>query len=98
MKLVLIEPDLLARPALEALLRRLGARVVLTFAHAEIAFCFLLGRLHEVDGVVVNEDGEAASRFLRRFGAVPASPPAATYSGRSLARAARLVLRSRSQA
>jgi hypothetical protein len=87
-KMALIERNPAARSALEELLRDLGTPIAFSFEHPEIAFCYLIGRFREVCGVVLNEDDEGASAFLRRLEAVPSSPPVVTYSGRKLERAA----------
>lgn len=87
MKLVLVERNATARSALGTLMRGLGVGVV-SFADPNIALLFLLVRLREVDGVVLNEDDECASTLLSRLETLPASPAVVTYSSRELERGA----------
>jgi hypothetical protein len=63
MTVVVYEPVREARAALCGQLRDLGHRVA-PFTDARVAFLFLLGRLHEVDGVVVNVDAGSRGRWL----------------------------------
>lgn len=88
MNVVLVEANAVARPGIEGLLRSLGARSVACFGDPEIAFRFLLGRLHEVQAVVVDEDDPEAPGLLRRVRALPARIAVVAYSGRRLAAAA----------
>jgi hypothetical protein len=62
---VLVEPDLAGRRALDSLLRHSGVSVA-SFADPQIAFLFLLARVDEVEEVLVNDDGGAWSDWLRR--------------------------------
>jgi hypothetical protein len=88
MKVLLVEPNTSALTALVTHLRRVGIAVA-PFQDAHMAFLFLLGRLEDVDGVLVNGDDEPQmSRLLRRLEMLPAPVAVVTYSGRDLEREA----------
>ncbi len=80
MNVVLIDSDADVRFAMRGLLEACGLNV-LPFADAHFAFLYLLGRVEEIDTVIVNE--EVANAVLRRLRAL--GPVAmATYSDRDL--------------
>lgn len=88
MNVLVIEPNATARAALAARLTDLGIGVA-SFQDPYVAFLFLVGRLEEVDGVLVNSDDELeTSRLLRRLEVLPAPVAVVTYSGRDPERAA----------
>ena len=92
MKVVLVEPNASARATLVARLRRLGIAVA-SFQDAHTAFLFLLGRLEDVDGVLVNGDDEPqTSRLLRRLEILPSPVAVVTYSGRDPERATAMAI------
>ena len=79
--MLVIEANAAARAELVEQLRRLG-RAVAPFADPHIAFLFLLGRLENVDGVLVNGDAEPrTSRLLRQLEMSPAPVVVVTHSG-----------------
>ena len=89
MRVVLVEPNPDARREFVELLLRCGV-VVAPFADARVAFLFLLGKLEEIDGVLVNEDDDMPSWLRRRLDLLPAGPPVVAYSGRHPKREARI--------
>jgi len=81
MRIVLVEPSATERRALSAWLGDLGIEVA-PFGDPHVAFLFLLGRLDQVDGVLVNGDDEPrTSRLLARLEML-APVAVVTYSGR----------------
>lgn len=88
MRVVLVEPSASGRRSLSAWLSDLGIQVA-PFGDPHIAFLFLLGRLDEVDGVLVNGDDQPrGSRLLRRLEMLPAPVAVVTYSGPDVGHAA----------
>lgn len=92
MRIVLVEPSATARTALQAWLGDLGIEVA-PFRDPQIAFLFLLGRLDQVDGVLVNGDDEPqTSRLLQRLEMLPSPVAVVTYSARDPERAAAMAV------
>ena len=82
MKVVVFEPDGEARVNLRNELTGLGCSVA-CFGDARMAFLYLLGRLHEVDGVVVNIDEPNRGTWLvRHLEVIPEPLSVVTYSTR----------------
>jgi hypothetical protein len=70
-------------------IEQLGAEGIdaASFANPDVAFFFLLGRLDELTGVLVNEDdGSRVPGLLRRLEMLPVPIAVATYSGRDAQR------------
>lgn len=90
MKVLLVEPDGDLRGELAALLQR-SEIAVAPFSDPRTAFLFLLARLDELDGVLVNDDeGEWSAWLRRRMEMLPVRLPLASYSGRDPARETRI--------
>jgi hypothetical protein len=90
MRVVLVEPDAGARRELVAELQQCGIAVA-PFGDPRIAFLFLLGKLDEVDGVLVDDDDAELPAWLRcRLDILPVAPLVVTYSGRHPEREARI--------
>ena len=90
MRVVVYEPGSEARAVLCEQLRDLGCSVA-PFRDAQVAFLFLLGRLHEVDGVVVSVDQPRQGRWLIEHLELVRQPLAVvTYSGGDGASAAEI--------
>ena len=81
-QVVLFEPDGRTRSVVSEELRGVGCAVA-PFADARMALLFLLGRLEEVDGAIVNVDKPGQGDWLlRRLRLVPAPLAIVTYSAR----------------
>jgi hypothetical protein len=92
MRVVLVEPSATGRTALVTWLRDLGIEVA-PFRDPHVAFLFLLVRLEEVDGVLVNgDDAPQTSRLLRRLEMLPAPVAVVTYSSRDPGRASAMAI------
>lgn len=92
MRIVLVEPSAPGRMALLAWLGDLGIEVA-PFQDPQVAFPFLLGRLDQVEGVLVNGDDEPqTSRLLQRLEMLPAPVAVVTYSSRDPARASAMAI------
>jgi len=84
MRIMVVDPNDMGRRDLVAMLRWYGIAVV-SFAHASTALLFLLARLDWFDGVLVNDDEEECSTWLRRrVECVSTAVPVVPYSGRHL--------------
>jgi hypothetical protein len=82
MKIILVDPDLSGRTELIAMLQRCGIAVA-PFADPRTAFLFLLARLEELDGLLVNDDDGGWSDWLRsRVEILSTELPVLSYSGR----------------
>lgn len=82
MKVLLVDPHPNRRCDLVAMLQASGISVSV-FTHPRTAFLFLLARLSEVDGVLVNDDEGDWSHWLRtRVELLSAPLPVASYSAR----------------
>jgi hypothetical protein len=92
MRIILVEPSVAGRTALSARFGDLGIEVA-PFGDPHVAFLFHLGRLDQVDGVLVNgDDVVRTSRLLARLEML--APPIAvvTYSSRDPGRAAAIAV------
>lgn len=97
MRIVLVEPSATGRRALSAWLGDVGIQVA-PFGDPHVAFLFLLARLDQVDGVLVNGDDEPrTSRLLQRLEALPEPVAVVTYSGRERGCAARIAVAGRAR-
>lgn len=91
-RIVLVEPSAAGRVMIKARLGDLGIEV-LALGDPYIAFLFLLGRMHQVDAVLVNVDDEPrTSRLVQRLEVLPAPIAVVTYSARDPEREAALMV------
>lgn len=89
MRVVLLEPDAEVRGELVESLQRCGIAVS-AFADPRMALLFALGRLGELDGVLVNGQCGWPAWLRRRLEMLPAAPRVLTYSGSHPEREARI--------
>lgn len=82
MRVLVVEADVSVRADVVDRLLYSGLEVA-AFGDPQTAFLFLLGRLEQVDGVLMNADDEPqASRLLRRLEMLGVPIAVVTYSGR----------------
>lgn len=81
MKVALVDADPFVRREIVEVLQVHGVSVA-SFSDPHTAFLFVLGRLHELDGVLVNDDCGRWSPWLRARVELLSTPlPVASYSG-----------------
>jgi len=82
MRLVVVDGSPTGRGEIVDLLEVDGASVV-AFSEPRTAFLFVLSKLHELDGIVVNDDeGEWSSWLRARLACLETPIPVAAYSSR----------------
>lgn len=90
MTVVLVDPNVGERGELVASLRQKGFTVA-PFSDPGIALLFLLGKLGEVEGVLVSDEAEWSSDLRERLEVLPVALTVVTYSRRRSAPSASVI-------